>query len=717
MAEHPLRFFHDPGAVAIVGASDDPDKIGGRPLRYLRQFGYRGTVFPINRSRPEVQGVPTSASLEDLPIAPDVAVIAVAGRAAVEAVEQSAALGVRGCVILASGFTETGQREGRELQRRMDAAAAATGMRVIGPNTQGLANFATGAVLGFSTMFLEEPPADGPIGIVSQSGAMCSVTYGLLRRRGLGVRYADASGNDADVTVGELVQLVVSDPEVRLVLCYLEDVRDPQHLEQAAELAAKRDVPLVALMGGRSNAGKRAAASHTGAIANEHRIVDAFFERAGIWRARSVNDLLAATELYLRGWEPRGRRLAVASNSGAACVLAADAAADHDLVMAELAPSTIAALEADLPAFAAKRNPVDVTAALLTDSSLVGKVLAPMADDPGVDVCLLAIPVSGRGYDYERFAADAADFAAKAGKPLVVTTPQAPVAASFVGAGCIVFEEEYAAVGALAQFVAHAERRGRARLRRRRIVRRRPQEAHRMLNEAQSLDLLRSLHVPVVPHVLCADVAAVVDAFEQFGAPVVVKGCTPDVTHKSDLGLVHLGLVDATAVAAAARACLQKMADAAVGSAGVLVAPMESGLREALLGAHLDPVFGPVVALGAGGKYVEAVPDVVLLLPPFDEEEALRAIWSLRWAPLLRGTRGEAAATVEAWAHAAVLLGDAMADPCAAIESVDANPLLLRGRGSGVVVLDAVVQLGEPDASAPAANQLDGSSRTGTSRG
>ena len=280
-----LEFLHAPRSVAIVGASDNPDKIGGRPIRYMRDFGFTGTVLPVNPARREVQGLPAYRDLAELPGVPDVAVIAVPGQAAVDAVAACASMGVSGCVIMASGFGETPDPEGQRRQREMLSRARAAGMRLVGPNSQGLANFATGAVLGFSTMFIEQPPQDGPIAVISQSGAMSSVPYGLLRRRGLGVRYAHATGNDADLGVGELTEAVLQDGDIRLVLLYLEDIRDPRPLERAGLLALERQVPIVALVGGRSAEGRRAALSHTGALAHERRVVDAFLERCGIWQA------------------------------------------------------------------------------------------------------------------------------------------------------------------------------------------------------------------------------------------------------------------------------------------------------------------------------------------------------------------------------------------------------------------------------------------------
>ncbi len=208
----------------------------------------------------------------------------------------------------------------------MVGRARARGMRLVGPNSQGLANFGSGAVASFSTMFTEVEPMDGPVGIVSQSGAMSVIPYGLLRGRGIGVRHAHATGNDADVTVCELAAVVAEDPALKLLLLYLEGIPDPWHLAEAAQVARERGLPIVALKAGRTPAGQEAALSHTGALASEDRTVDAFLAEHGIRRARDMVDLVDSAQLYLKGWRPRGRRLVAISNSGAVCVLTADAA-------------------------------------------------------------------------------------------------------------------------------------------------------------------------------------------------------------------------------------------------------------------------------------------------------------------------------------------------------------------------------------------------------
>ena len=686
---HPLDVFHRPTSVAVVGASDDTEKIGGRPLRYMREFGFAGRVFPVNPKRDTVQGMPSFPRLEEVPDVPDIALIAVPGAAAVAAVATAARMGVKGAVVMSSGFAETGRPEGADLQAELLGHARAAGMRVVGPNSQGLASFHSGAVLGFSTLFTEEPPADGPVAIISQSGALASVPYGILRRRHIGVRYAHGTGNDADVTAPELAAAALEDPDLRLLMLYLESVRDPESLVRIGELSRRGDVPVVALVGGRSSGGSRAAASHTGALATERRVLDAFFERVGIWPVHSVRELVAATELYLQDWHPTGSNLAVVSNSGAVCVLAADAAEDAGLPLATLQRGTDARLKQVLPPFASTVNPVDVTAALLTDSGLFGKVLPVLGEDPGVDACLLGIPVAGRGYDVERFARDAADFAAT-GTPLVLAVPQPNVAAPFVAAGLPVFEEEASAVAALAQYLAHRRRMSRAADLPRPALARPVSSVHRRLNEPDSLARLAALGVPTLSHETVASPEEAGDAFVRLGpGPAVVKGITAAVSHKSDLGFVELGIVSPGDAVTAAQRIAAAARSHALDLDGFLVAPMVRGLHEVVVGASLDPVFGPVMLVGAGGLHVEAVPDARVLLAPCTLDEVHEAIQSLRVAAVLGGVRGAPAADVDAWAKVVVAASEAMAAG-GDVVGFDANPVLLLPSGQGAVAVDAV---------------------------
>src|SRR5438105_4810578 len=644
----------NPASVAIIGASDNPHKVGGRPILYLKRYGYRGAIYPINPARSTVQGLRAFPSVAQTPAPPELAIVAIAGDEAVAAVEACAARGVKVAVVMTSGFGETGE-EGRKAQSRMLAAARARGMRLIGPNCQGLANFATGLVANFSTIFHELEARDGPVAIVSQSGANSQAIYTLLRDKGISARHVHATGNEADVTVADLAAAVAADRGVRLILLYMEAIKDPSLLAAAARVAKERDVPIVALKAGRTASGQKAASSHTGALASEDRVVDAFFERHGIWRAGDPQELVAASELYLAGRRPSAKRLVFISNSGASCVMAADYAEQHRIPLASISDQAKHRLRGVLPAFAALDNPIDITGALLGNPELFGAVLPIVGDDAQSELVLVGLPVAGTGYDVPRFAADLATFQQRYGHAVAVAAPQASVRSEFTKAGVATFAAEGEAMDALAQLADHA------------AMLRQPAPApakqmaiggqSRFLNEAESLAMLAQAGVPVIEHRVCRDELEVRAALEQLGSDVVLKACSRDLPHKSDHGLVAIGVADPLAEFRRQRErCL------ALGARfeGVIVARRARGGRELALGARIDPAFGPLVLVGDGGIYLEALKDFRLLIAPFGEEEVLAKIAELRIAPLLRAQRGQPARDVRALARMAVKLGEAI---------------------------------------------------------
>jgi acyl-CoA synthetase (NDP forming) len=690
-----LRAALDPRSVAVIGASDNPNKVGGRPVHFLGKFGFKGKIYPINPSRPEIQGHKSYASLKDLPEAPEMVIVAVAGDHAIQAVEDCAAAGVKIAVVMASGFGEVDAVEGKAKERRMVEVAHKAGMRIVGPNSQGLANFGTGAIASFSTMFVDMERAEGHVAMLSQSGALSTVPVGFLRQKGIGVRHTHATGNDADITVGELACAVAEDPEVKLMLLYLESIPDRTYLEELASIALDRDLPIIALKSGRTDAGRRAAQSHTGALANEDRVVDAFFEHHGIWRAPDMRGLVEATELYLKGWKPQGRRLVAISNSGAVCVLTADAATSVGMPMAELAPDTDTKLKAILPSFATTTNPIDLTAALLSNSALFGDILPVIAGDPAADAFLIGVPVAGPGYDVPAFSRDAAAFAKQTGKPLVVAATQPSVAQAFAANGTSVFPTEVEAVTALHQFLAHRELMATTRTRRALRGATDPLAAPpvntEMLNEADSLALLGARGIAVVPHRLCLTRNEAIAAFAAIGGPVVVKGCSADIAHKTELGLVKLGVTSADVTGDLFSEMQAIIGRQGARFDGVIVAAMAKGRREMMIGAHRDPVFGPVVVVGDGGKYVEIFRDTRLLLPPFTADEVRETLQRLRIAPLFAGVRGEPPMDLDALVDTVVTIGELMRDEAAGVVSIDLNPVMLGSAGEGCVVVDAVV--------------------------
>ena len=682
----------NPRTVAIIGASENIHKIGGRPIYYMQRGGFTGTIYPINPSRQEVQGLKSYPSLASLPEVPELVLIVVAGEKAVEAVEECAATGVKSVVVIASGFGEVDEA-GRAVQQRMTDAARATGMRIYGPNTHGLANFGTGAIAGFSTMFIECPPQDGPVAVLSQSGGMSAMVYGLLRQKGIGVRHVHATGNEADVTVSEMAWAIAHDPEIKLLLLYLENIANPEMLARTAAYARSRDLPIVAVKAGRSASGQLAASTHTGAMANEDRVVDAFFKKHGIMRVRDPHAQALAAEAYLKGWRPAGNKLVVISNSGASCVMGADAAEDNGLEMAKLSRATQQAVAKSLPGFATTTNPIDITAALLSNSGLFSEVLPAVAQDPAADMFFINIPVAGAGYDVQAFARDTAQFEALTGKPVAVAAWQQTVAEPFRQAGVAIFANEGDAVSVLGQLAKHTT------MLHEKLVHwpelptvRVPTGKNQYCDEAQSLALLASHGVPVVEHVLCTSADQVRAAFTKLGGNVALKGCAAEVPHKTEYGLVALGIQNLEEAVRVFDSQMKKLASLSVNKAGVIVAAMRRGKQELMVGARFDPVFGPVVLVGAGGKYVEAMKDYAVMLPPFSAEQVEQALRGLRLAPMLDGVRGDAPLDVPAICKIAVAVGKIVMASGANIASLDLNPVMVGARGEGAWVIDALLE-------------------------
>jgi acyl-CoA synthetase (NDP forming) len=696
-----VKAAFDPASIAVIGASDQPDKIGGRPIKYMLQHGYRGRLYPVNPQRAEVQGVTCFASVDALPEVPELAVIAVPGAAALDAVKACASRGVKLGVVISSGFAETGEA-GAQAQREMVRIAREGGMRLVGPNTQGTVNFATGAIASFATLIGEIPPADGQVAIVSQSGAMSMVPYAFLREEGIGVRHSHATGNECDLTVADFAWAAAGDAGVKLVLLYLESVPDPARLAQAAARARENGIPMLAVKAGVSARGQAAASSHTGAVATEEKMLDAFLAQNGIVRMPDMRSLVRSAKLWLQGRAMPGPRVAAISNSGASCVLAADAAERHGLQMQPFAPDLQASLAEVLPGFASVQNPVDLTAALLGNSGLFGQVLPRIAQAQAADGYFISLPMSGKGYDVPRFASDARAFADETGRPVVLAAPLRATRDAFEAAGIPAFahdEDAMAALGDLARGAALSTEAARLSA----FLPPPPGEGRGggsapipptsgFLSEFDSLSLIERLGIPVTPHALCRTPADLDAALATIPGPWVLKICSAAIPHKSEYGLVKVGLRTPDDVKAAHATLLGRCREHGFAFDGVILATMCKGRRELVVGARWDPAFGAVVMAGDGGTYVEAMPDVVTAVWPFDAQHFARRLAELRIAPLWAGVRGEQPLPRQALAEAAVALCGWLAAHNGRVASADINPLMAAADGR-LVAVDALVEV------------------------
>lgn len=462
-------------------------------------------------------------------------------------------------------------------------------------------------------------------------------------------------------------------------------------LAQAAAYAKERNLPIVAIKAGRTQDGQRAASSHTGSLANEDRTVDAFFRQHGIWRVNDSHEQVRAAGAYLKGWRPEGKRLVVISNSGASCVMGADTASDNQIPLANLSLDTRQALAAKLPGFATTDNPIDITAALLSNSGLFGDVLPAVAKDPSADMFFINIPVAGAGYDVEQFAQDTANFERHTGKPVVVAAWQANIAQVFKQKGVLTYANEKEAISVLAQVAKHTEL-----LRLKRSVAptmtpiQVPESKGQFLNEADSLNLLAQNDVSVVENFLCTTATEVASAFDKLKGQVVLKACSAEIPHKSEYGLVALHIEDKNHAVELFESFMTKMRSMGVQPDGVIVAAKHKGQHEFMVGAKMDPVFGPVVVLGNGGKYVEALQDCAVLIPPFSLQEAEQALRKLHIAPLLDGVRGEPPLDMVTLTTIAQKVGHLLISAQGKIASIDLNPVMVTA--DRAVVVDALVE-------------------------
>lgn len=684
-----LKLLTDPSSIAIIGASQDENKVGGRPVHYLQRFGYTGKIYPINPRRESIQGLPAYASLTHLPEAPDVAIIALAGASVMTSVEECARQGVGLAIIMSSGFAEAGE-DGKAQQRQLTEIAARTGMRLIGPNSQGIASFNNGSVANFSTMFTQLPPEDGPVAVISQSGATSAALYTLLREQKIGVRHVMATGNEADLTVSELAYTILDDSDLKVLILYMESIKDPEMLIKAAARARDKGIPIIAVKAGRSEKGAIAAQSHTGALSGEDDVIDAFLRQHGIWRAFDLNDVAQTLPLYLKDLPHIGRKLVVVSNSGSSCVMSADFADNMGLPMANLSATTQEHVASTLASYATATNPIDLTAALMGNSGLLEHVLDALKADDEAQTLLVSLPVAGNGYDLDLMAEHISQFEEASQRLVMVSSTLASILEPFRRRGIATFKGELQALRALDQITLHRAllQRPMARVQDAPSIIL-PASSEPFLSEADSLTALSAAGLPVVRHLMCHTPDEALKAWKSLRGPVVLKACSDKLPHKSEYGLVFLNLNSERAIRAASQQCEETMHAMDLTPAYV-VSPMESGRWEMALGAKNDPSYGPVIMIGNGGKYIEAMPDYRLLIPPFSAADVRDAIAGLQIAPIFGGIRGEPPIAIKPLADMAIQLANLMLRNEDVIASVDLNPVLIDT--DKVVILDALIE-------------------------
>lgn len=715
-----LRPLIEPESVVVIGASDDPARIGGRPLRYMREAGFRGAIYPVNPNRAEVQGLRAFASVREIPQPADCAIVAVPAPLVAETLEDCAATGVKSAIVFSSGFAEAGP-DGVALQAQLSAIARRTGMRILGPNCLGVLGFGARFFATFSSTGDAGFTAPGPLAIVSQSGAYGTHLYAVARSWGLGVGLVVTTGNECDIDLAECIGWAAEADGIEVIAAYAEGIRDGPALMRGLARARANGRPVIFMKVGRSEEGAAAAASHTASLAGADEIYDAVFHRYGVHRAETTEEMLDIAYACTAGIYPAGNRTGLITVSGGVGAQMADFAAGIGLDVAPMPAAAQAKLKAALP-FAAPRNPVDTTAQIFNDVGLIGKNFEIMLVEGNYDIVVAFFTmVAASPYIVEPLLLELNEIRARFPDRLIfLSLTGAPeIVARYRDAGYLTFEDPcraIAAAAALAGFGAHfaaldgavpdggvpdgvvpdgVGQGGDATASPPPTPLPRPTPPPiplpgRALSEWESRTLLAAAGIAVVEARLADSAEQAAAAVAAFGGPVAMKINGPEFRHKTEIGGVALNVAspdDARRRYGELRSAAERQAPAA----GVIVAPMVSGGVETILGVKIDPVFGPAIMFGLGGVFVEVLQDVVFRLAPFGRDEALAMIAGIKGARLLQGVRGQPPADVDALADALVALSRFAADHADALESIDLNPFLVLPRGQGVVALDCLV--------------------------
>jgi acetate---CoA ligase (ADP-forming) len=681
-----------PRSVAIVGASDNPGRIGGRPLAYLINEGFDGDIYPVNPTRETVQGLKAWPSLLDIEGHVDAVVIAVPAQHVLQTVKDCVAKNVKGCIILSSGFAEMGE-EGARAQEELTKIARESGIRLTGPNCLGSMNVHHNFFPTFSGAPSLQRPIKGGLSIVTQSGAFGAHLYYLSTQAHLGVRYVVTTGNESDVQVADAILMCAQDPETKVIMAYSEGIKDGDRLIEALEAAAYARKPVVFMKVGRSEVGALAATSHTASLTGEDAVIDAIFRQYGVHRAKITEDLVDIAYAVLKGKPPTGRRLGLVTISGGVGVLMADAAEDYGLDVAPM-PEEAQATLTDLIPFAAPRNPVDVTAQILNELDKLPQFFSTLIVEGKYDTSL-AFFTSGASTKTSaaKFLAAIKQMREEHPDQFIVLSLLADEdeVRSYEELGFPVFPDASRAVAAIAAVTHFVE--AQDRLAKRQVLALPPARGlpDGPLSEAGAKSILQQAGIPVLQETLATSSAMAAKAAGD--KPVAMKIVSPDVQHKTEIGGVMLNVSGAEDVVAAYDTLEGRLRQhhPAAQFDGILVSPMIDGGVEIIMGTSQDPVFGPVVMVGLGGVLVEVLKDVSFRKAPFDVAEAHMMLDELRGSAVLDGVRGAAASDREALAITLSQLSLYAAAERDSIESIDINPFVVFEAGQGGVTLDALI--------------------------
>ncbi len=710
MAQHYLSPLFSPQSLAVIGASNRPQSVGGIVFANLLSGGYRGNLFAVNPNHREIQGCPAYAAIDKIGERVDLAVIATPAATVPDIIESCGKRGVRGAVILSAGFGETGPH-GATLQHELLENARRYGIRLIGPNCLGLMRPA----IGLNATFSKDGAKPGKLALVSQSGALCTAILDWAQPNDIGFSSVVSLGDSADVDFGEVLDFLVSDPSTEAILLYIEGIRNAR-IFMSALRAAARIKPVIVVKVGRHETGKQAALSHTDAMVVADDVFDAGLRRAGAVRVMTVAQLFTAAQALSANFRPRGNRLAIVTNGGGPGVMAADRAADLGIELSTLARTTVETLDTVLPPSWSKRNPLDIIGD--ADAARYRQALSACMADAAVDGVLVILTPQAMTQPLA-IAEAVIEVAGHFNKPLLACwmgdAQVAEARAAFSRARIPNFRTPEPAVEVFSYISAY--------VRNQQLLLQTPgPQSHqikpdgdgarivienilaggrKILSEMESKALLAAFHIPVTKTVVVHSPNEALLLAEEFGFPVAMKVSSPDITHKSDAGGVKLNLDNAQAVRSAYQEIMNEVQRNRPNARieGIAVEPMivKPNGRELMIGVTTDPVFGPVITLGLGGVMVEVTGDRAVELPPLNLYLANKMIDRTRAAKMLGTFRHMPAVNRESLLEVLLRVSEMVCE-LPWIKEMDINPLLVDEHGALAVDARVAVDFHSPAA-------------------
>lgn len=699
---HPLDCIFHPRSVAVIGASEREGSVGRTILWNLIRSAFGGTVFPVNPQRPSVLGIKSYPDIASVPEVVDLAVIATPAATVPQVIRECVAVGVKGAIIVSAGFKEIGER-GAALEQQIIAEARLGGMRIIGPNCLGLMN----PIAGLNATFASTIARAGNVAFISQSGALCTSILDWSLGENVGFSAFISIGSMLDVSWGDLIEYLGDDPHTHSIVLYMESIGDARAFLSAAREVAM-DKPIIVLKVGQTEAAAKAAASHTGALTGSDAVLNAAFRRCGVLRVNTISDLFDMAEILAKQPRPKGNRLSIVTNAGGPGAIATDALISGGGALSELAPETLEQLNQFLPAQWSHHNPIDILGDASSDR--YAQTLEVVASDPNSDGLLVIL--TPQAMTNPTLTAEKLKAYSKLGKPILsswmggaeiaagtqilnqANIPTFPYPDTAVRLFNYMWQYTYNLRGIYEtpSLPADSEIHAPDRILAAQILTKVSKSDRTLLTEYESKQLLAAYGIPTIATSIATSSRESVEIADRFGYPVVLKLHSETITHKTDVGGVHLNLADAAAVSRAFAEIESKVsAIDPEAFLGVTVQPMvKMEGYELILGSSLDPQFGAVILFGMGGQLVEIFQDRALALPPLNTTLARRMMEQTRIYKALQGVRGRQAIDLAKLEQLLVSFSQLIVEQ-PQIREIDINPLLVSP--DGMVALDARVLL------------------------